>query len=101
MEIEEEDHNIVNNFNSDEEFENDNEEEKEEDNLSENKNHWYNPNIYNFKYVYTYFTTNGIMKSTYRCPICNNVMNLVKEKTFFDKECFAKNQTAHMILKLI
>ena len=40
MEIEEEAHNMINNFNSDEEFENDiEEEEKEEDNLSENINH--------------------------------------------------------------
>ena len=39
MEREEEAHNMINNFNSDEEFENDIEEEKEEDNLSENINH--------------------------------------------------------------
>ena len=28
------------------------------------------------------------MKTQYRCPQCNSLMNLVKENAFLDRQCF-------------
>ena len=88
MDIEDEENNIVNNFNSDEEDQNDLEGQDVNNNIANIIDQTYNHNIYNFNYVYTYFTNNGILKNMYRCPQCNTLMNLVKENAFLDRQCF-------------
>lgn len=91
-----EDNKIVNNFSSNEEEQN-LEEDDENSSNSEIIDHSYNPSLYNFKYVYSYFQKYGIMKSSHPCPNCISLMNIVKEIPFLDKICYRckKSTTKH------
>ena len=85
MDIEDE---IINNFSSDKEGDINhinNNIINEESNLA---NIIYNPNIYNFNFIYTYFKEKGVFKSGIKCPVCNNLMSIYKDKSFFDGICF-------------
>lgn len=80
--------NIVEDFNS---GASESEEEENNNNLNEKNEiiiNSYNPAIYNFEFTYSFFKTNEILYTNYRCPYCNNIMNLVSENTFLDKFCF-------------
>ena len=62
MIIDEQDNSIVNNFNSDDEVQIDLEGQDINNNIVNIIDHTYNHNIYNFNYVYMYFTNNGKLK---------------------------------------
>ena len=83
--------NIVSNFESDEEI--DMEELNMNQNVDYNQNNIYNPEIYNFNYVYNYFKMQGILKNQITCPICNETMKINKDKSFIDKICFGCKKT--------
>jgi len=62
------DEEIVDNFSSDNESDI-NHINNEANNIADSI---YNPNIYNFDFIYSYFKEKGILKSSIRCPVCNN-----------------------------
>ena len=91
MEIEEENQ-IVDNFSSDEE-DNVGSHDEEDSNYSDIIDHSYNQYIYNFNYVYSYFTKHEIMLTKYKCPFCYSYMNITNENTFLDRICFRCKRT--------
>lgn len=48
----------------------------------------YNPNIYNFNFIYSYFKERGIFKRDNRSPVCNKIISIIKDKSFIDGICF-------------
>ena len=92
------DSDTVNNFNSDNsgeemDIEDDKEEEKENI-INMNQNTLYNSQIYNFNFVYSYFKTNKILKDSFICSNCHNIMKIENNNSFLDKimfRCRSKN----------
>ena len=89
MDIEYEEDLEVENFNSD----------NEEDQILNNGqiqienqeniiNRIYDPAIYNFNYVYSFFKSYRILKTQIRCYIFNEYMKVIKDKSFLDNICF-------------
>ena len=78
------DEEIVDNFSSDIEGEL-NHINNEENDIADSI---YNPNIYNFDFIYSYFKDKTILKSSIRCPVCNNLMSVNKDKSFIGGICF-------------
>ena len=80
--------NIVEDFNSGESES----EDEENNNIINEPNvlqlNTYSSAIYNFNYTYSFFKTNEILYTNYKCPYCNTDMKIVNEKTFLDKICF-------------
>ena len=92
MDIEEENQNnedsdIVENFNFDNSDENSSSEE-DEPNSQAISNIIYNKFIYNFDYIYEFFKENNILKKNILCPFCNKEMNIVNNKQYIDNICF-------------
>jgi hypothetical protein len=80
------DDSIVSDFNSGNEEELIEEEENEENSEINLENQIYSPAIYNFDYVYNYFTSKNILKREFKCPMCNEKMTLINNNSFLDKK---------------
>lgn len=88
------DEEIVDNFSSDNESDI-NHINNEANNIADSI---YNPNIYNFDFIYSYFKEKGILKSSIRCPGCNNLMPINKDKSFIDGKCFRCSKLIQIML---
>ena len=53
----------------------------------------YDPSIYNFNYVYSFFKSKKILHTQIRCSFCKEYMKIINDKSFLDNICFRCRKT--------